>query len=63
MTEQERLELEAAAFRALVHHLMEKRPDEANKHLAQLESICGNKTCPEYVTLAKAIADYRPAQK
>ena len=44
-------------------YLMEKRPEEANKHLAQLESLCGNKTCPEYVTLAKAIADYRPAQK
>ena len=26
-------------------YLMEKRPEEANKHLAQLESICGNKTC------------------
>lgn len=44
-------------------YLMEKRPDEAQKHLVQLESICGNKTCPEYVTLAKAIADYKPAQK
>lgn len=44
-------------------YLMEKRPDEAQKHLTQLESICGNKTCPEYVTLAKAIADYKPAAK
>lgn len=44
-------------------YLMEKRPEEAQKHLVQLESICGNKTCPEYVTLAKAMADYKPAAK
>ena len=44
-------------------YLMEKRPEEAQKHLVQLEAICGNKTCPEYVTLAKAMADYKPAAK
>ncbi|MGE0332118.1 MAG: tetratricopeptide repeat protein [Ramlibacter sp.] len=44
-------------------YLMEKRPEEAQKHLAQLEAICGNKTCEEYVTLAKAMADYKPAAK
>jgi Flp pilus assembly protein TadD len=40
-------------------YLMDKKPAEAEKHLAQLESICGNKTCPEYADLAKAIADYK----
>jgi Flp pilus assembly protein TadD len=40
-------------------YLMEKRPAEAEKHLAELEKICGNKTCEEYTDLAKAIADYK----
>jgi len=40
-------------------YLMEKRPAEAEKHLAELEKICGNKTCEEYQDLAKAIADYK----
>ena len=40
-------------------YLMDKKPAEAEKHLAQLESICGNKTCEEYADLAKAIADYK----
>lgn len=40
-------------------YLMDKKPAEAEKHLTQLESICGNKTCPEYADLAKAIADYK----
>ncbi len=44
-------------------YLMEKRPEEAQKHLVQLEAICGNKTCEEYVTLAKAMADYKPAAR
>lgn len=42
-------------------YLMDKKPAEAEKHLAQLEAICGNKTCEEYVDLAKAIADYKKA--
>ena len=37
---------------------MDKKPAEAQKHLAQLEILCGNKTCEEYADLAKAIADY-----
>jgi tetratricopeptide (TPR) repeat protein len=40
-------------------YLMDKKPAEAEKHLALLASICGNKTCEEYTDLAKAIADYK----
>lgn len=40
-------------------YLMDKKPAEAEKHLAELEKICGNKTCEAYVDLAKAIAGYR----
>jgi Flp pilus assembly protein TadD len=40
-------------------YLMEKRPVEAEKHLAELEKICGNKTCEEYQELAKSIADFK----
>ena len=39
-------------------YLMDKKPAEAEKHLAILESLCGNKTCEEYEDLAKAIAEY-----
>lgn len=39
-------------------YLMDRKPAEAQKHLAQLEALCGNKTCEEYADLAKAIADY-----
>ena len=39
-------------------YLMDKKPAEAQKHLAQLEVLCGNKTCEEYADLAKAIANY-----
>jgi tetratricopeptide (TPR) repeat protein len=41
-------------------YLMDKKPDEAKKHLQALEQICGNKTCEEYQDLEKAIASYRP---
>lgn len=44
-------------------YLMDKKPAEAEKHLAELEKICGNKTCEEYEDLAKAIADYRAKNK
>ena len=44
-------------------YLMDKNPAEADKHLAQLAAICGNKTCEEYADLAKAIADYRARNK
>jgi Flp pilus assembly protein TadD len=40
-------------------YLMDKKPAEAEKHLAQLEMLCGNKTCEEYADLAKSIADYK----
>ncbi len=40
-------------------YLMDKKPAEAEKHLAELEQICGNKTCEEYADLFKAIADYK----
>ncbi|OYX26510.1 MAG: alkaline phosphatase [Rhodobacterales bacterium 32-66-7] len=37
-----RTELEAAAFRALIHHLMEKRPDVQNIDLMNLGGFCRN---------------------
>jgi Flp pilus assembly protein TadD len=40
-------------------YLMDKKPDMAQKHLAELEKLCGNKTCEEYADLAKAVADYK----
>ena len=40
-------------------YLMDKKPQEAEKHLAELEKICGNKTCEEYEDLAKSLADYK----
>ena len=40
-------------------YLMDKKPAEAEKHLARLEAICGNKTCEEYADLLKSIADYK----
>jgi Tfp pilus assembly protein PilF len=39
-------------------YLMDKKPAEAEKHLALLASICGNQSCEEYEDLAKAIAEY-----
>jgi Flp pilus assembly protein TadD len=40
-------------------YLMDKKPAEAEKHLAELEKICGNKTCEEYADLSAAIAKYK----
>jgi Tfp pilus assembly protein PilF len=40
-------------------YLMDKKPAAAEKHLVELEKICGNKTCEEYADLAKAIAQYK----
>ena len=40
-------------------YLMDKKPAEAEKHLADLEKICGNRTCEEYTDLSRAIADYK----
>jgi tetratricopeptide (TPR) repeat protein len=39
-------------------YLMDKKPAEAERHLAQLERICG-RSCEEYGELAKSIADYK----
>jgi len=40
-------------------YLMDKKPQEAEKHLAALEKICGNTSCEEYADLSRAIADYK----
>jgi Tfp pilus assembly protein PilF len=40
-------------------YLTDKKPDQAEKHLAELEKICGNRSCEEYAELSKAIADYK----
>ena len=40
-------------------YLSDRKPDEAEKHLAELEKICGNRSCDEYAELAKSIAAYR----
>lgn len=40
--DQTRMELEAAAFRALMHHLLEKRPDVQNIDLMNMAGFCRN---------------------
>lgn len=40
-------------------YLLEKKVGEAERHLGELERICGNRECEEYRDLAKSIADYR----
>ncbi|NBW51126.1 MAG: hypothetical protein EBR49_13770 [Betaproteobacteria bacterium] len=42
-------------------YLMDRKPEMAEKHLADLEKICGNRQCEEYQDLAKAIAAFRKA--
>ncbi len=42
MDDQTQIELEAAAFRALRHHLMEARPDVQNIDLMTLAGFCRN---------------------
>lgn len=49
-----RTELEAAAFRALVHHLMEKRPDVQNIDLMNLGGFCRNCLSRWYQEAAEA---------
>ncbi|CAN5272445.1 hypothetical protein BH11PSE11_BH11PSE11_28420 [soil metagenome] len=44
-------------------YLMANKPADAEKHLARLETICGNKTCEEYAELNKAIATWKAASK
>lgn len=40
-------------------YLADRKPAEAEKHLAELEKICGNRACDEYAELSKSIADYK----
>jgi Flp pilus assembly protein TadD len=40
-------------------YLIDKRPAEAEKHLVQLEQICGGRECEEYRDLEQSIADYK----
>lgn len=40
-------------------YLLQKRVADAEMHLAELEKICGNRTCEEYQDLAKSIADFK----
>jgi uncharacterized protein len=42
MDDQTRIELEAATFRALIHHLMDKRPEVQNIDLMTLGGFCRN---------------------
>jgi uncharacterized protein len=42
MDDQTRIELEAATFRALMHHLIEKRPEVQNIDLMNLAGFCRN---------------------
>jgi hypothetical protein len=42
MDDQTRTELEAATFRALMHHLQEKRPDVQNIDLMNMAGFCRN---------------------
>jgi Flp pilus assembly protein TadD len=44
-------------------YLMERKPELAEQHLAELERLCGNRSCEEYADLAKALADYKAAAK
>jgi len=41
-------------------YLMDNKPAEAERHLAALEQICGNRSCEAYADLAKAIAEFKP---
>lgn len=40
-------------------YLMDAKPAQARRHLAELEKLCGGRDCEEYVDLADAIARYR----
>ncbi len=54
MDDQTRTELEAAAFRALREHLMDKRPDVANIDLMTLAGFCRNCLSRWYQEAAEA---------
>lgn len=44
-------------------YLADRKPQEAERHLAALEKICGSRSCEEYLDLARAIAEYRKATR
>ena len=44
-------------------YLMDKKPNEAEKHLASLGKICGNNTCEEFLDLQRSIKQYKAANK
>lgn len=54
MDDATRTELEAAAFRALRHHLMEKRPDVQNIDLMNIAGFCRNCLSRWYQEAAEA---------
>ena len=54
MDDATRLELEAAAFRALIHHLMIQRPDVQNIDLMTLGGFCRNCLSRWYQEAAEA---------
>ncbi len=54
MDDATRTELEAAAFRALLHHLMVKRPDVQNIDLMNLGGFCRNCLSRWYQEAAEA---------
>jgi uncharacterized protein len=54
MDDTTRTELEAAAFRALMHHLLEKRPEVQNIDLMNLAGFCRNCLSRWYQEAAEA---------
>ena len=54
LDDQTRLELEAAAFRALMHHLLDKRPDVQNIDLMTMAGFCRNCLSRWYLEAAEA---------
>jgi Tfp pilus assembly protein PilF len=40
-------------------YLVDRKPQEAEQHLAELERICGGRSCEEYQDLAKSIAEFK----
>ncbi len=44
-------------------YLAVDQPQEAERHLAELEKLCGHRDCGEYRDLARAIAAYRKQKR
>ncbi len=44
-------------------YLMDHKPNQARVHLATLEKLCGNRTCVEYLELARAIEVHERTRK